>query len=69
MKIADISVYQGNIDWEKARQELELIIFRASIGSNPDKKYVQNAKDCNIPFGVYHYFKAGTIKEAAEEAK
>lgn len=69
MKIADISVYQGNIDWEKARQELELIIFRASIGNNPDKKYVQNAKDCGIPFGVYHYFKASTTKEAAEEAK
>lgn len=69
MKIADISVYQGNIDWEKARKELELVIFRASVGSNPDKKYVQNAKNCGIPFGVYHYFKAGTIQEAIEETK
>ena len=53
MKIADISVYQGNINWEEARKELELVIFRASVGENLDKKYVQNAKECGIPFGVY----------------
>lgn len=69
MKIADISVYQGNIDWEKARQELEMVIFRASIGEKKDTKYIQNAKNCKIPFGVYHYFKAGTKEEAEKEAR
>ena len=38
MKIADISHYQGSIDWSLARKELELVIFRASVGKNIDKK-------------------------------
>lgn len=69
MKIADISVYQGDIDWEKARKELEMVIFRASVGNKKDTKYVYNAKNCNIPFGVYHYYKAGNKEEAEQETK
>lgn len=68
MYIADISTYQGNIDWDKARQELNMVIFRASVGNKIDTKYVNNAKKCDIPFGVYHYFKAGTKEEAEKEA-
>lgn len=69
MKIADISVYQGDIDWNTARKELEMVIFRSSIGYNTDKKYIYNAQNCNLPFGVYHYFKAGDVVEAKEEAE
>lgn len=69
MKIADISHYQGIIDWAKARKELELAIFRASVGSNKDNNYVKNAKECGIPFGAYHYVKASTASEAETEAK
>lgn len=69
MKIADISVYQGDIDWNIARKELEMVIFRSSIGYNTDKKYIYNAQNCNLPFGVYHYFKAGDVVEAKEEAE
>ena len=68
MKIADISVYQGNINWELARKELDFVIFRASVGNNADTKYIKNATGCGIPFGAYHYFKAGTAEEAEEEA-
>lgn len=68
MKIADVSVYQDTINWEKARQELELVIFRASIGMNSDKKYHTYAAECGIPFGVYHYFKAGNAEDAKKEA-
>lgn len=67
--IADISVYQGNIDWEKARKQLDFVIFRASVGNNADKKYITNAKECGIPFGVYHFFKAGTAEEAKKETE
>ena len=69
MKIADISSYQGNIDWTKAREELELIIFRASVGKNKDTKYLSYTKNCGVPYGAYHYVKAGTDAEAREEAK
>ncbi len=69
MKIADISVYQGNIDWEIARKELDFVIFRASVGNKKDTKYVHNAKNCGIPFGVYHFYKAGTAAEAEKETK
>lgn len=69
MKIADISTYQGNINWERARKELDFVIFRSSVGSKQDNKYIFNAMNCGIPFGVYHYFKAGTAEEAEKEAK
>ena len=68
-KIADISHYQGTIDWSKARQELELIVFRASVGSNADKKYLEYTRDCGVPYGAYHYVKAGTAEAARTEAK
>lgn len=59
--IADISHYQGEIDWTTARKELQLCIFRASVGSNKDNKYLSYTKNCGVPFGVYHYVKAGTL--------
>lgn len=67
--IADISHYQGEINWNAARKDLKLCIFRASVGSNVDKKYPSYVKNCGIPFGVYHYVKAGTEEEAKTEAK
>lgn len=69
MKIADISHYQGTINWEEARKDLDLVIFRASIGTNLDNKYLFNATNCGVPFGVYHYVKAGNAVDAATEAK
>ena len=68
MKIADISVYQGDIDWNKARNDLDMAIFRASVGSNMDTKYLFNASTCRIPYGAYHYVKAVTAAEAEAEA-
>lgn len=67
--IADISHYQGEINWTAARKDLQLCIFRASVGSNKDNKYLSYTKNCGIPFGVYHYVKAGTSAEAETEAK
>ena len=69
MYIADISAYQGNINWDKARKELEMVILRASVGDKMDTKYISNAKQCGVPFGVYHYFKAGTEEEAEKETQ
>lgn len=68
-KIADISHYDGTIDWAKARTELAYVIFRASIGKKKDTRYLDNAGNCGLPFGVYHYVKAGTAEEAKAEAR
>ena len=68
-KIADISHYQGSINWTEARKELSLAIFRASVGMKQDQKYLENTSACGIPYGVYHYVKAGTAEEAEQEAR
>ena len=67
--IADLSHYNGTIDWGAAGEILDFTILRASCGSSTDTKYVYNATNCNIPFGAYHYVKAGTAAEAAKEAQ
>ena len=54
-KIADISHYQGAIDWKLAREDLEMAIFRASVGSNADQRYLLYSVDCVCPYGAYHY--------------
>ena len=68
-KITDISHYQGNIDWSAARKELDFVIFRASVGSNADKKYLEYTAECGVPYGAYHYVKAGTAEDARTEAR
>lgn len=51
LKIADISTYQGKVNWDVARKELGYVIFRASIGTKIDDRYIYNANNCGIPFG------------------
>ena len=71
-EIADISKWQGDVNWAKAATELELAILRASCGEGMDTKYLRNAEGCaqnNIPFGAYHYVKAGTAAQARKEAQ
>lgn len=72
MAIVDISSWQGTIDWAKASKQIELAILRASVGSNKDQKYVEYAEGCRkygVPYGCYHYLKAGTKAEAEKEAQ
>jgi GH25 family lysozyme M1 (1,4-beta-N-acetylmuramidase)/peptidoglycan hydrolase-like protein with peptidoglycan-binding domain len=72
MKIADISKYQGNIDWEQASKELSFCILRASCGTAEDAKYAQNAEACErcgVPYHAYHYLKATDFDGAVSEAE
>ena len=56
----DISRYQAHINWEKVAPQIDFVFIRATSG----KRYVDplfeehysNAKDKNVPIGVYHYF-------------
>ena len=66
--IVDISHYQGEINWSDARKNIDFCIFRASIGFDIDNKYFSHTKQCGVPFGAYHYVKAGTPEEARKEA-
>jgi GH25 family lysozyme M1 (1,4-beta-N-acetylmuramidase) len=71
MKIADVSVYQGTIDWTQAVKELDFVILRASVGLNVDKKYKANAAkldELKCPYHAYHFIKALTVAEAKNEA-
>lgn len=69
--IADLSHYQGSIDWSKAAPHLDFVILRATVGSNKDNLYKEYAANCRaykVPFGTYHYVKATTEEEARTEA-
>lgn len=70
--IIDISKWQGNIDFAALKQEVDLVIVRASCGSDKDIKFDEYAKAMNdnkIPFGVYCYSYAGTDEKAKDEAQ
>lgn len=74
----DISQYQGNIDWNKVKNEgVEFAILRAGYRGyetgllKTDSKfieYVQGAKSVDIGIGVYFYSQAVNENEAIEEA-
>lgn len=59
--IIDVSQWQGSIDWNKVRPNVDLVILRASCGNTKDSRFAEYASECNrlgIPFGVYHYCQA-----------
>ena len=71
MKIADVSKWQGAVNWKKAAKELSFVILRASCGSGMDSRFLENVEGCRkngIPFGVYHYVMAGNANDACKEA-
>ena len=74
----DVSKYQGNIDWNKVRDDgIEFVIIRAGYrgyGSGvlvEDPKFRQNiqgATAAGLKVGVYFFSQAITTEEAVEEA-
>ena len=63
----DVSTYQGNIDWEKAKTKIDFAILRCGYGSDitkqDDVQYARNVAECerlNIPYAVYLYSYAYT---------
>lgn len=62
----DVSEYQGNIDWDKAKIvedtfQLQFVFIRATAGKDKlDTRFVQNwekAKASNFICGAYHYYR------------
>lgn len=72
-KIADLSKWQGAIDWTAAAQELDFCILRAQYGSEmQDERYLEYAAGCEameIPYGAYSYCRFSDEKTAREEAR
>ncbi|MGY5338952.1 GH25 family lysozyme [Levilactobacillus spicheri] len=77
-KFADISQYQGNINWSKASKDLKYAIIRVQHGSKGDKGYmVDSARNTNangaykygVPFGQYMFAQFTSVKDAQQEAK
>ena len=75
LKIIDVSAFQGKIDWEKVKGQIDGAILRCGYGGDypgqQDEQFERNAQECTrlgIPFGVYHYSYADTKEKAEGEA-
>ncbi len=71
----DISEFNGNIDFEKLKENVDFVIMRCGYGGNysnqEDSKFTRYANECEkygIPYGVYLYSYADSIKAAEDEA-
>lgn len=71
-KIIDVSKYQGLIDYDKVKNEIDGVILRASIGTSTDDKFFEYAdgfEKAGIPIiGVYHLSHAMNENDARKEA-
>ena len=73
----DVSVFQGNIDWQKVKNSgIDFAIIRCGYGSDfteqDDSKWQRNVSECErlgIPYGVYLYSYANTTAKARSEAQ
>ena len=72
-KIADLSKWQGAINWSAAARELDFCILRAQYGhEKQDERYLEYAKGCEehgIPYGAYSYCLFDDVETAQEEAE
>ncbi|WP_010303718.1 DUF5776 domain-containing protein [Kurthia senegalensis] len=72
-KIADISKWQGKINWKKASKALDLVVIRTQYGTSTEdymhKSYEKSAIKYKVPFGVYSYVQASTPANARKEAR
>lgn len=75
----DVSVWQGNFDFKKAKDEgVKFAILRGAYtcptidGGGKDtrfEEYYKNAKAAGLPVGVYQYSRATTVTQAKAEAQ
>lgn len=70
----DVSVYQGNIDWEKVKPQIDFAILRCGLGddiqSQDDKQFERNYAECvrlGIPFAVYFFSYAINTPKVSKE--
>lgn len=69
----DVSVYQGEIDFDRVRDAgIEAVYIRAGEGTNITDRYFErnyeNARAAGLRYGFYHYVTARSVSEAQEQA-
>lgn len=76
LKGIDVSSYQGTIDWDKVKPNIDFAILRCGWGSDATKqddgKFKRNVAECTrlgIPFGIYLYSYADTDAKFSSEIK
>ena len=73
LKGIDVSFWQGNIDWEKAKNSIDFAIIRLGFGTgtldNYAKRNIEELNRLNIPYGVYWFSYAYSVDMAKNEAK
>lgn len=71
--IVDISKWNGNINWDVAAAQLDLVIARVQDGSNVVdhmyQSYVSEMKRCGVPFGNYAFCRFVSENDARVEAR
>lgn len=74
--IIDVSEFNGVLDWDKIKSQIDGAIIRCGYGGNiasqDDPQYTRNVKECTrlgIPFGVYLFSYARNATEARDEAE
>lgn len=72
--IIDVSEHQGKINWTAVKPHIDGAIIRCGYGdddvSQDDKQWTRNVSECErlgIPYGVYLYSYADTMKHAKSE--
>lgn len=69
----DVSEWQDEIDWGKAKQDIDFAFIRICYGANRiDLRYDENmtkAEAADVPVGTYVYSLAKSKKEAIKEAQ
>lgn len=75
LRVIDVSTWQGDIDWERVKPQIDGAILRTGYGGDypgqQDDTFERNARECarlGVPFGVYHYSYADTREKAIGEA-
>lgn len=75
-RVIDISQWQGSIDWETVKPNIDGAIIRCGWGSDyigqDDTFFERNSSECErlgIPYGVYLYSYAQSVDAARSEAQ
>ena len=67
----DLSVHNGNIDFEKLSKNVDFVMLRGGYSKTVDKNFIHNAKECekyNLPYGVYWFSYAFNDAQGKGEA-
>ena len=67
----DISAHNGNIDFNKLKEQVDFIILRATWGTNTDSRFEEYYRECKahgIPVGAYCYSYSLEAQTGIEEA-